>query len=156
MRTPLITPPTLPTRRTQAGATMIELLVSFVIFAFGMLGVAGLQTKALSFNQASLMRSQATALTDDLLDRLRADRAGAMNSRWNTALTTPSASVTVPGTGVVTTDLADWKRQVETLLPDGQASVNVTSGSGVVVVIVSWDDSRGREDRSVFQTTSRL
>ncbi|MDH5541144.1 MAG: type IV pilus modification protein PilV, partial [Rhizobacter sp.] len=62
-------------RRAQRGASMIELLVSILIFAFGMLGLVGLQNRTLGYGQISLYRSQATALTDDILDRMRTDRA---------------------------------------------------------------------------------
>ena len=78
----------------QRGASMIELLVALVIFAFGMLGLAGLQTRTMEFSQSSLYRSQATALTDDVLDRMRADRANAANGLWDTA--TPTARAPSP------------------------------------------------------------
>ena len=138
----------------QAGATMIEVLVSFVIFAFGMLGLLGLQTKTLAYSQASLTRSQASALTDDIVDRMRADRVNAMAGRWNTDVGTPAASITPTGTGVYTTDLPAWKAEVEALLTDGQAAVTVNAG--VVTVLITWDDSRGQDDRTEFRTVTRL
>ena len=104
----------------QRGISMVELLVSLLIFSFGMLGLAGLQTRTLSFNQSSLYRSQATALGDDILDRMRADRQNAVAnpSLWETALTTNAAGVT--GTELYKTDLKLWKQSVEALLPNGR------------------------------------
>jgi type IV pilus assembly protein PilV len=140
---------------------MIELLVAFVIFSFGMLGVAGLQTKTLSFSQASLQRSQASALTDDILDRMRSDRLGALAQRWNTDRNETAAAAVRSGVniGVVATDLSDWKSQVEALLPAGQASIAVSADPaslGVVTVEIFWDDSAGRDEAVVFKTVSRL
>jgi type IV pilus assembly protein PilV len=138
---------------------MIELLVSFVIFSFGMLGVAGLQTKTLSFSQSSLYRSQASALTDDIMDRMRADRLGALAGKWNTPIGDLASSVSVTGTSIASTDLADWKRQVEALLPEGRAAVSVATdvgNVGVATVIIQWDDSRKREDAVKFETVSRI
>ena len=120
---------------------MIELLVALVIFAFGMLGMAGLQSRALQYGQSSLHRSQATALADDLIDRLRTDRnnAVAAGSKWNTGFADTSASIT--GTSFAEKDLKDWKEQVEKLLPSGAAEVVITS-AGLVTLTLQWDESR--------------
>lgn len=139
---------------------MIELLVSLVIFSFGMLGVVGLQTKTLAFSQSSLFRSQASALTDDILDRLRADRLGAVAGRWNTSIDDLAADVSVSGTGIVTTDLAEWKGQVERLLPNGRASIALSTAAttaGEVKIIIRWADSRDTgADPVEFVTITRL
>ena len=145
---------------------MIELLVSLLIFTFGMLGLAGLQTRTLTFNQSSLLRSQATALTDDVLDRMRADRVNALAGRWDTPTTTAATAVT--GTALYQTDLKDWKAQVEALLPSGKASITtVTTGTaatnGTVTIVVEWDDTRGAGERpgasyvpTKFETVTKL
>jgi type IV pilus assembly protein PilV len=131
-----------PPPQRQRGISMVELLVSLLIFSFGMLGLAGLQTRTLSFNQSSLYRSQATALGDDVLDRMRADRQNAVAGLWDTALTTNAAGVT--GSELYKTDLKLWKQSVEALLPSGKGSVGVDSGT--VTVIITWDDSRSDRD----------
>ena len=138
-----------PARRQQAGASMIELLVSVLIFAFGMLGLVGLQNKTLGYGQISLLRSQATALSDDILDRMRADRANAKLGNWNTGLT--DASTGISGSTIAATDLKDWKDQVEKLLPSGQASIAVNAG--VVTITIRWDE---RGATTPFQTISGL
>lgn len=143
------------TARSQAGATMIEVLVSFVILAFGVMGIAGLQTKAMALNQASLMRSQASALTDDIIDRLRADRVNAMAGRWDSSGTQTASSYASTGP-IYTTDMGDWKREVENLLPEGRALVTVDTATGLVTVRISWNDSRRTDDNTVFVTVSRL
>lgn len=140
------------TRLRQRGASMIELLVALVIFAFGMLGLAGLQSRTMEFSQSSLYRSQATALTDDVLDRMRADRANAANGLWDTATTDDASSIT--GTNLYQVDLKDWKKQVETLLPQGKASIS--RSGGVLTVRIEWDDSRGRDSAQQMDTQTRL
>lgn len=134
---------------------MIEVLVSFVILAFGVMGIVGLQTKAMALNQASLMRSQASALTDDIIDRLRADRVNAMAGRWNTSGTDTASSYASTGP-IYTTDMGNWKRELESLLPEGRALVTVEPTSGLVTVRITWNDSRRAEDNTIFQTVSRL
>jgi type IV pilus assembly protein PilV len=139
--------------RYQLGASMIELLVSLLIFAFGMLGLVGMQNKTLGYSQISLYRSQATALSDDILDRMRADRANAKNGDWTTGLTDAAAGIS--GTAIANTDLKEWKTQVEALLPSGQASIEIGAGAtaGVVTVTIQWDE---RGTTTTFQTMSSL
>lgn len=149
MNEPLPAPRSL-TRR-QRGVGMIEVLVAIVVLAFGLLGLAGLQTRVLAYSQSSLFRSQAAALTDDILDRMRADRARALGTLWDTALDTDLSTI---GDTFPSSDLKNWKQEVAALLPAGQASISV-NGS-VVTIVVQWDDTRGREGSQQFSTTSRL
>jgi type IV pilus assembly protein PilV len=133
----------------QRGASMIELLVSILIFAFGMLGLVGLQTRTLSYGQFSLYRSQATALSDDILDRMRTDRVSAKAGGWDSALSVAAASI---GTSTFAeADLKDWKQQVEGLLPLGKGQVAVAAG--VVTITMTWDE---RGTTQSFVTTSGL
>ena len=125
-------------RQGQHGATMIELLVSLLIFAFGMLGLVGLQNKALGLGQISLYRSQAAALSDDIMDRMRADRTNAKAGTWDTDFGT--AASTYSGTTVAQQDLFEWKTQVESLLPTGQAEVKFDATKSLVTVKISWKE----------------
>jgi type IV pilus assembly protein PilV len=138
--------------RRQRGVSMVELLVAIVIFAFSMLGLAGLQTRTLWFGVSSLQRSQATALADDIFDRMRADAKNARAGAWDTGLNDSSSSIS--GTAISKKDLKDWKQEVEAL-PEGKASIS--TNSGVVTVVIQWNDSRGRDDDALqFKTMSRL
>ena len=140
--------------RQLRGVGMIEVLVAIVILTFGMLGLAGLQSRILSFNQSSLYRSQATALTDDILDRMRADRANARAERWDTLITAASSSISGPA--IFQSDLREWKEEVERLLPAGAASIDLDPTNNIVTVTIQWDDSRGREAAERFVTQSGL
>jgi type IV pilus assembly protein PilV len=137
-------------RPSQKGASMIELLVAILIFAFGLLGLAGLQTKTLAYSQTSLYRSQAAALTDDLLDRMRVDRANARAGNWNSTATTPLA------------DYTDWLSEVTTALPSGAATVAVVvpvagasapdPSQGSVTITITWDESRANSSSPASST----
>ena len=142
----------------QRGVSMLELLVSLLIFTFGMLGLAGLQTRTLTYNQSSLFRSQAAALTDDVLDRMRSDRKKALSAFWDTPLATAVSAM--PSSTFAETDVKDWKSQVENLLPSGQASIVTTTAAGAdygtVTITIQWDDSRGTDAAQVFETKTKL
>lgn len=134
---------------------MIEVLVSLVIFAFGMLGLAALQSRALTSGHQSLLRAQATALTDDVLDRMRADRSDAVAGNWNTVFSDAPSSIT--GTEIYRTDLKDWKTAVAALLPEGKAGIQVQA-NGAVTVIIQWNEGNavGGDDSQQLQTLSQL
>lgn len=145
----------------QRGFTLIEVLVSGLILAIGLVGVAGLQAFALKNNQSSFMRSQATALAYDLADRMRSNVAGANAGSYvpSTAALVTGCSTTsgcTPGE-LAQHDLAEWNNAVATYLPMGQGFVCVDStpgdgtdaadpqcdGAGTQFSIkIWWDDDR--------------
>lgn len=134
------------------GFSLLEVLVTLVIISVGLLGLAGLQAVGLKNNQSALLRSQATCLAYDIIDRMRANRQAALAENYNIALdATPS------GSGIVSTDLIDWKTNLDQFLPDGDGSVTVTD-AGVVTVQVRWNDARvtGGSATSTFQTQTAL
>lgn len=57
----------------QKGFTLIEVLVTLLIFTIGLLGLAGLQLKALQGSTDSMQRSHATWIINDLADRIYAN-----------------------------------------------------------------------------------
>jgi type IV pilus assembly protein PilV len=66
-----------PIPRRQAGFSMIEVLITIVIVAIGLMGLAGLQAMALVSQKESYHRAKALALVDDMAYRLAANRANA-------------------------------------------------------------------------------
>ena len=55
------------------GISLIEVLITILVMAVGMLGVAALQVKALNTSQGSYSRAQAVALVEDLSDKMRSN-----------------------------------------------------------------------------------
>lgn len=60
----------------QKGSTLIEVLITLLVFAVGMLGMAALQLNALQGSADSAQRSQSTWLLQDIAERIRANPAG--------------------------------------------------------------------------------
>lgn len=75
----------------QMGFSLIEILVTILILAIGLLGLAGLQTRMLTTELESFQRSQALVLVQDMVNRINANRDAARGDDY-------SAS-TVYGTG---------------------------------------------------------
>lgn len=59
-----------PPRRACRGSTLLEVLVTLGILAFGLLGLAGLQSKIQQVNVESYQRAQASILLSDMVERM--------------------------------------------------------------------------------------
>jgi len=60
----------------QSGSSLIEVLITLLIFTVGMLGLAALQLNALQGSSDSAQRSQSTWILQDIAERIRANPAG--------------------------------------------------------------------------------
>ena len=83
-------------RSSNAGFTLIEVLVSMLIIALGLLGLAGLQVRMQQAEFESYQRSQAVVLLYDMVERIQSNRATANCFRFTTDTTAGTPYV---GTG---------------------------------------------------------
>ena len=120
-------------RRSQQGVALLEVLIAFFVLSIGLLGLAGLQIKALQFNQSAFQQSQATVAVYDMLDRMRLNRLAATAGDYDTG-----GFVNNHSTGVLAdNDLNAWLIAVSGNLPDGEGSVECDSNL-ICVVSVRW------------------
>lgn len=63
--------------RADAGVSLVEVLIAMVIVAFGLLGLAALQSKAQLVELEAYQRAQAVVLVDDMAHRMRINYANA-------------------------------------------------------------------------------
>ncbi len=138
------------------GFTLIELLIALLVLSLGLLGLAQLQTKAVTFNQDAYLRSQATSLAYDMADRMRANRQAALDGAYDGVdfLDPAPACAAVDGATVAARDIAQWRRALACALPLGNGRI-VRNGNAITIS-VSWDASRGAEDPEVLETTTGL
>ncbi|WP_244505771.1 type IV pilus modification protein PilV [Nitrosomonas communis] len=134
----------------QKGVTMIEVLVAIIVLSIGLLGLAGLQSAGLTYNQSASFRSTATMMTYSILDSIRANRNEAINGSYNIAI-----GISIPsGNTIPEQDLNNWLNELALRLPAGAGAINVAGN--VVTVIVQWDDSRGTLAAQQFILTTQL
>lgn len=125
--------------RAARGFSLIEVLIAVLILSIGLLGLAGMQVASLRFNHNAYMRSQATFLAHDVIERMRANRAQALTGAYAVAFGAAPSGGTVAGD-----DLVQWKARLANELPQGDGAVAVDA-VGVATVEVRWDDARGDE-----------
>ncbi len=147
--------------KTNSGFTLIEVLISMLVLAVGLLGLAGLQATSLRYNQSAYNRSQATQLVYDMTDRMRANVAGA--ATYTALLPSEATAKTdcLTTTGCMPADMAEndlfeWNSAVTTVLPGGAGTISVADG--VFSITITWDDDRDDDDSNNpnFQTSFQL
>jgi type IV pilus assembly protein PilV len=157
------------------GFTLVEVLVSLVVLAIGLLGIAKLMLFSSHSNDSAYLRSQATALAYEILDDMRANRQEAIIAgTYNTAAAVPAV---IPGalcvgvgscitpTQLALYDLYQWGLHLNAssgvapagALPNGQGSVATATVNTqtTVTIIVSWDDSVAQNTLNVGGATTQ-
>ena len=139
-----------PLPAQQRGIGLIEVMVSVLVLAIGLLGIAAMQSVALRGGQSSLESSQAVMQTNAILEAMRANRGntGDYNGTW-----------TAPPTGatVASRDLNEWVAGMQgvpnwrgvTVSPaivGTGARATIAGCPAACVISVQWDDSRGGTD----------
>ena len=132
--------------RAARGATLIEVLVTIVIIAFGLLGMAGLQMRMQMSEMEAYQRSQALMLLNDMASRISTNRANAAS--YVTGTTNPmgtSYDCSTLGTTRAATDLKDWcnalKGAAEVMASGAQTAQQgaMLGGRGCVQVAADGD-----------------
>lgn len=112
-------------QRSVAGFSMIEVLVTIAILAIGLLGMAGLQAKALTTQMESYQREQALILVRDMVDRINSNRKNAASyavaslggpNACPAMITDPSDPAYIAPTDpayIAPDDLATWCNQLK-------------------------------------------
>ena len=67
----------------QSGFSLIEVLITLIILAIGLMGLAGLQSRMLNAEFESYQRSQALMLVEDMVSRIRSNPAAARTSSYS-------------------------------------------------------------------------
>lgn len=99
--------------RRQGGASMIEILVTIVIIAFGLLGMAGLQMRLQVSEMESYQRTQALLLLGDMSSRISTNRTATLAGSYAIdADDAVGAGMTCPTISSTSTtaqrDVKDW------------------------------------------------
>ncbi|PHS27146.1 MAG: type IV pilus modification protein PilV [Methylophaga sp.] len=140
------------------GFTLIEVLITVVILALGLLGLAGLQINSLRDNLRAEHRGKAVQLAYDMADRMRSNIVG-LND-YTDAPAENTNCIAVPIVGCTAQQQAghdrfEWERAIANSLPLGEG--DVSEAADVYSITVAWDDDRsGAIDASDAQFTVRF
>ena len=73
---------TLPTRRAQRGAYLLEALVGILIFSFGILGIVGLQAQSIRMTNDSEYRAEAVYMANALISKMWTDNPNQLQTKY--------------------------------------------------------------------------
>lgn len=152
--------------RRVKGFTLIEVLVSTIILAIGLLGLAAMQTMALKDNQDAFFYSQASSLAYEMSDRIKVNAVA-----WQdpTALppdtpcnrTCDFANPCPLPDDMATYDYCAWKNNVQSRIDStATATVTVSGNTGVCsggisrrCLTISWARNKqlGTQATNIFQ-----
>jgi type IV pilus assembly protein PilV len=132
------------------GFTLIEVLVSIIVLAMGLIGLASLQATGVKNIQISYNRSQAVHLAQDIADRIRANKSAAstyadvdQNGIGDIQQSPLPGGTLVPicaqaagctPVQLAKNDIYQWTKALKAALPDGACgSVGRASASNTAV-----------------------
>ncbi|MGA9854742.1 MAG: type IV pilus modification protein PilV [Gammaproteobacteria bacterium] len=136
------------------GFSLLEVLIALVILSVGLLGIAGLMATTLKSNDSAYMRTQATTLAYNMLDRMRTNLAATNTLTYNVTMpasaTTSNSEACTTGscsyTDLAAYDMGQWEYDLGQTLPQGRGSITSVAAGGPVSVTITvlWNDSRAQ------------
>ncbi|MDY6929781.1 MAG: type IV pilus modification protein PilV [Pseudomonadota bacterium] len=137
-------------RSGQSGVGLIEVLIAVLVLSIGFLGMAALQSKALSNNNSAMVRSIGTIATYSILDAMRVDQAGVQAGDYD------GFSVTVPvawvepgdcsgvggGSALTKANQNQWCDDLGSLMGPGTKGDISANGGGNYTITITFNDER--------------
>lgn len=123
----------------QHGVALIEALVGMLIFAFGVLGLIGLQASMTKAQTGAKFRADAVNLSSELLGVMWSDTAVNL-TKYRTA-----------GCGGYAR-CADWLGKLQAQLPASDVQIAVDAATGNVDITITW--TQPGEGQHRYQTTA--
>lgn len=128
----------------QHGFTLIEILITLVITAFGLLALAGFVIKATTLTADAAQRARAGILLNDMASRIANHKVIA--ATFVTGAAQGSAAIDCTGKTDATLDLCEWNNLLTGANDAGGTSAAIlgyrgcitAGGSGDYIVTVAW------------------
>ncbi|MDT9002138.1 pilus assembly protein PilV [Paucibacter sp. APW11] len=113
-------------RKSQQGIALLEALVGILIFAFGVLGLVGLQASMTRAQSSAKVRADAANLASELVGIMWSDAAANLASYGGNACASYARC-------------KDWQDKVVRELPGGSSRVTIVDATtGEVAIHIGW------------------
>lgn len=139
--------------RRERGFSIIEVLIALLVLAIGLLGLAALQAQGLRFNHDAYVRTQATHIAYDIVDRMRANRANVADyTAADPGLPCDPVSVPADPNELARMDLSCWYDSLGDSLPAGAGLITANATANFYDVSVGWLDRTRRDFGGTLRT----
>lgn len=150
-------------KKSISGFTMIEMLIAIIVLSIGLIGIAALQARGQQFNYVAYVRTQASFLAYDIMDRMRLnqkvhvsdneDIPSIYSSQLETAKTlkpsdlNPNCDDSVcSAQELAKYDLVNWFQSIKSSLPEGNAEMTLSGDT--LRVTIKWQEGRSSKDET--------
>jgi type IV pilus assembly protein PilV len=138
--------------RRVRGVSLIEVLISILLAAVGLLALAGSNVASIRYSKMSQYRGAATLLAADFAERMRANKAGLASYAYGSDFATQAAAiasdtscetyapVACTAANLAAYDLNTWRALVRNQLPEGSVFVSIQAAQVAADVWIAWRD----------------
>jgi len=118
-------------RRGQAGVALLEVLISVLLFSLGVLGLIGLQARAINLSIDAEDRNRAALIANDIAATMWTTRTVSLNAAtWSARASDPTAGG----------------------LPDGEVEIESDAATNTANILITWRPPQ----RATTEPKSRL
>ena len=145
------------------GSSLIEVMVSLLILAVGLLGVLGMQVQSLKSNQNAYLYSQAAFLANDIYESMNLFSADVSKFAIALSAATPelpnctSSDSSCSKNDVIKWSQSSWRTNVEQLLPGGQGAVVLNNGAyEIQIQFIVGHDQNNEPETEIYSLNTGL
>ena len=156
-------------RTRQKGVGLIEVLAALLVTTVGVLGMVGLQSRSLQYNQVAYLRSQAVIIGNDMMDRIRVNRTlAASGNGYVTGLQELTSSAcdsdhypascetaSCSSAQMAEYDIRQWKFQMGCQLPDADGTIAIENSDSGPVYVITLQFNETRDPQTLRQVVLR-
>jgi type IV pilus assembly protein PilV len=122
-------------RRGQAGVALLEILVSVLLFSLGVLGLIGLQARAINLSIDAEDRNRAALIANDIASAMWTTRTVAIDAAaWTTRASNPQAGG----------------------LPGGSVQITSDATTNTADILITWSPPKRASGEQLSRLTTRV
>ena len=129
----------------QRGVGLIEILVTILVIAIGLLGLAGMQTASMKNINNSHNRALATIAAYDMAERMRSNPAGVKGGSYDAVTVNESTNASCGSTPGAAVDICEWAAALKASFSDDFVG-SVTAAGLNHKIKITWTELDGNNE----------